>query len=516
MPKLYDLHSIPFEYELGGVQSLATFAALESFDDTAVANGGIVFVETFRDYFQKVVGAVPVSDDATVAPTHSGDGGWYRLVLASPTWRTQAAWYVAFTTGSDEAAGSIAAPLKTFAEFQRRLPLLSQDTTVTFTENTTEVVTGHFGAVSGSDVLSLTLQGDPDILETGTVNVVNAPNPASATNLPGTLTALDGALAAIDWTTLGDGSTKLFVEVTGGANAGFSTPVVGDSGGTTAYTADWTLDDTFGVAANADPIRVLAARTVPSVKIAAENILVTCKYFHLTDQTDFSRVVSTQLLWNGVSLDTARFLSCRFDGAIDANGGWICKLQSCILDVDAGSFSILGGAGSLRLIGCGIDGDLGLTTGVTVLFDGTVVVVGSISLSGTENHDSLNARPQLIVGSQGLGIFGVALSTTGLRVSGGDVRLNGPLYGKTHLVGLSASLGAVISVKSTLSPATTLTLTGTTELSLSVPNGIVAGNVVPVVAGVPVGSAAFTTWANWATVNRQAINFGDMTRISGL
>lgn len=518
--KLYDLHSIPFEFELGGVQSIATFAALESFDDSAVANGGIVFVETFRDYFQKVTGTVPVSDDATQAPTFSGDGGWYRLVLSSPTWRTQATWYIANTTGSDEAVGGALAPLKTFAEFQRRLPKLTQDTTVVFSEDTTETLTGDFSTLSGADAILLTIQGAPDVVVTnGEITAIAAPNPDSGTNLAGTLEADDDLAAPIDWNaTTFDG--RCFVEVITDANnnLGFAVPVIAATGlgNVTAYTPFWFRDTAAGTPAVGDRIRVITPRSAPSMKIDVVGIVVKVKYLYFTDSLTYTKVSAAPFYYDGASIVATQFQQCRFDCFYEANATWNTVLQSCLLDADNGTFGVVGGSGSLRALGCGVMGDLTHSSGVALEFNGAIIMIGSLTVSGTST-DSNDIRPQLLIGTSGLGIFGIALSTTGLKVFGGDVRVNGPLFGKTHLVGASVSLGGAVSVKSTLAANTELSLTGTTQLSLSTPNGIGAGLCVPVVAGIPTGAgAAMATWANWATLNRQAINFGDLSRIVGL
>ncbi len=515
--KLYDLHSIPFEFELGGVLGFATMTALGAYDDAAVADGGLVWVASFRDYCQKIVESpAPAAVDAMVVPTASGDGGWYRLGIASPSWKSQAAWYID-PAGDDEDEGSLASPLATFAEFARRLPVLSQSTTVTLLDDTTEVFTGHFTVEPGTDAIVLSIHGDPEVMVTGTVDVVAAPNPASATNLPGTLTALDGALAAIDWNALGDGTDKHFVEVTGGARVGYTTAIIYSTGGTTAYTPEWTYNDTFVIPLANDPIRVLAGRTLPTMKIVAEGIVVACKYLHFTDITTSTSVVAQPFRWDGATLEASRFEACRFDCAIDATGTWLTKLQACVCDADAGTFSVMGTGGHVRLIGTGVDGDLGHSSAIALMFDGAIIMVGSLAVTGPQSSDGMTLRPQVLVGPQGLGIFGVALSSTGLTVTNADVRVNGALFGKTHLRGLYVTQGAAVSIKSTLTNATTLTLTGTTELSMSTPNGIGAGLVVPIVAGIPTGAgAAIATWANWVTLNKQAINFGDLTRIVGL
>lgn len=514
--KLYDLHSIPFEFEQGGVLPFATMAALGAYDDAAISEGGLVWVESFRDYCQKIVESpAPAAVDAMVVPTATGDGGWYRLGIASPSWRAQATWYINSATGDDENEGTVAAPLATFAEFARSAPVLSQDTLVYQVDDTTEVFTGRFAIAPGSDAVTLSIQGVPDVLTLGTITTVSAPNPASATNLPGVLTASDLTPAPIDWIAL-DGVGKLVVETTNGTHSGYATVVIDSTGGTTAYTPEWTMGELgYEVPTPGDAIRVLGLRTVPSMKIVAEGVVVGVKYIHLTDTTTFSSLACAPFLWDGAALQTSYFDCCWLDCPFDATSTWLTKFQASILDADAGSFTLFG-TGAARWIGAGIDGDFTLSSGVTLFADGTVVRTGSFRIAG-ENSDSTSTRPQLTIGSHGLGIFGSALTTTGLNVVSADVYVGGPLYGKTHLRGLAVSRGGAVSIKSTLVPTTHLTLTGTTELAITTPNGIGAGLVVPIVAGIPTGAgAALATWANWATLNRQAINFGDLTRIVGI
>lgn len=501
-----------------GVTAFADVAALEAFDDASSPNGTVAYVATLRASWSKVVESpAPVGDGITVVPTASGDGGWYRSTVASPSWSSQSAWFVAATSGDDENDGSAADAahaLATVAEFFRRVPVLTESVTVTITEDTTEAITGQIAVAPGVDGIVLSLRGDPIVLETGTINTVSAPNPATATNLPGVLTALDGALAPIDWPTLG-GDGKHFVEVTGGAKAGYATVVIDSTGGTTAYTPEWTyLEQGFEVPAPGDPIRVLQAITCPSIKLLVSGgAVVEVKYLHLTDETTYSSIQAAPFRWDGAAIETTRFDCCRLNGPFNSTGS--SKQQACILDADSGSYTIFG-LGALRLIGCGIDGSLSHSSSTLLFADGTVIMVGTLRISG-DNTDGTSTRPQLSIGTHGLGIFGIALSTTGLTVVNADVVVNGPLYGKTHLRGLSVSRGGALMIKSTLAPATQLTLTGTTELALTTPNGIGAGLVVPIVAGIPTGAgAAIATWANWATLNKQVINFGDLTRIVGI
>lgn len=136
MPTLYDLHSIPFTLDGAGMLSVEDAAALAAYDDAAISSGGLAYVQTYRDYFQKAPGAVPALT-ATIIPTASGDGGWYRLVgMASPTWVEQADWYIDGVAGSDEGSGAIAEPLLTHDEFMRRIGQnqLTQNLTVNFVD----------------------------------------------------------------------------------------------------------------------------------------------------------------------------------------------------------------------------------------------------------------------------------------------------------------------------------------------------------------------------------------------
>ena len=72
--KLYDLHSAPFDFQAGAFLKFATSAALADFDDREVENGGVVYVESYRDYFQKIVESpAPAASPNLIVPTSTGN-----------------------------------------------------------------------------------------------------------------------------------------------------------------------------------------------------------------------------------------------------------------------------------------------------------------------------------------------------------------------------------------------------------------------------------------------------------
>ncbi len=498
----------------GGVLVFATVTALAAYNDASLTNGALVYVESVRSYFSKLIEADPTtSDGITNVRNPSDTASWYRSPVPSPSWKAQASWYVS-NTGSDEALGDApGTALANFAEFVRRLPVLNQDTTVTILDDTTEALIGQFSVDAGVEGIQLIIEGDPEILVASTdITAYAAPNPDSGTNLPGTLQA-----TGIDWNTVNPVDGKSFVQVIAGPRLGVTAPVLYSIGGVTGYTPDWTLEGQgFVQPIVGDLIRVTRARTAPVLRLAAEGLLVVVRNLHLTETQSINRIDASPFAVIGGTPATTRMVNCRIDGVFDAATTFFTSLEACILDTDAGTFSITGTGGQVSLTGSGVDGDLSLSTGVVTTFNGVIVMIGSVSVR-SESSDALSAAPQIIVGSQGLGIFGVAITTTGLTLSNAIARINGPLYGKDHLRGLFLSQGAFASVKSTLAVGTQLSLTGTTEIALSSPPGLVAPNVVRTIAGVPGATAAMNSWATWngANFNRIAVNYADMTRMCG-
>lgn len=126
------------------IESFADIAALAAFDDTRMAAGTLVYVQTLRSYFQKGPFKVVATPTVTEVECLSNAGTWYRLDEPSVSWSVQnlvsttATWYVHPTLGNDENDGSSSVAgggptyvgaLRTVAEVARRLVYLQRGLT---------------------------------------------------------------------------------------------------------------------------------------------------------------------------------------------------------------------------------------------------------------------------------------------------------------------------------------------------------------------------------------------------
>jgi hypothetical protein len=143
--------------------------------------GALAWVASVGAWFRLQIGALAV--DHLTVETASGLAGaqWVRLNLRNPVWEAQTTWAVNTATGSDEAAGTSGAPLKTLSETSRRLAY------ATLTGTT---VTAH-GNVAASDLANWTficktafgfqLIFTPTLLYSGTITTATNAAPAPTT-----------------------------------------------------------------------------------------------------------------------------------------------------------------------------------------------------------------------------------------------------------------------------------------------------------------------------------------------
>lgn len=498
----------------GGMLSFATIGLLAAYNDLALDDGALVYVESVRSYWTKIVEADPgTANGITIVRNLDNTATWYRDPVASLSWQSTVYWEIApAPTGNDENTGGAGDPLATFAEFARRLPVLNSDVSVVFTEDTTEDIVGDFAATS---LYTLTISGLPtNLLVGGLIDTIT--EPAVATNDRGTLVVDDGGVP-VDWNTIDPTGYKVFVEViaTGFAQNPVFPPyktvaVFGSVGATTGYTPFWSHYDTIAVLPNVgDTVRILKPTSINSVNITAKSLNVDFQYLQLSDGSKLNYAQATGLV---------SFRACIMDSVFESITDRT-DFRSCTFDTDAELGLIGGDIGRIIMLGCAHIGHMGVNSSAGRICNGTIVHEGRVSVSGASSTATASVADLRIIGS-GLGIFGDG-TATGLHVDGGFVRVTGNLYGDSHLVGASVERGGAIvfSANAASNPAV-LNLTGTTEVELSVPDGVAAGRVVPVVAGAPnaAAHAPMATWAAWIAppFNLSAINFADLSRITAL
>ncbi len=105
---------------LAVLNSVANAAALAAFPTVALADGFLVYVNTFRTYFVFYgAGTATVDGITTIAGLNGGQ--WQRLAIAHPSWMLQLNWYADSVNGNDENIGDSTHPIKTDDERVRRM-----------------------------------------------------------------------------------------------------------------------------------------------------------------------------------------------------------------------------------------------------------------------------------------------------------------------------------------------------------------------------------------------------------
>lgn len=129
--ELGKVSSASFGYAVTGIDNLTSLAALSTADLSA---GTVYRVNSVGDDYELRKSESYTADSITVVnATDTAANQWVRLGRPSRKWMLQSAWYIDPVSGSDEAAGSISAPIKTMGELDRRWGtgrILPQNTTV--------------------------------------------------------------------------------------------------------------------------------------------------------------------------------------------------------------------------------------------------------------------------------------------------------------------------------------------------------------------------------------------------
>lgn len=460
----------------------ADAAALASAATPGRESGSEAYVATFRSYFRLDRTSVAVPDQKTVIAAVGG-GNWLRQELRDPTWSSQAAWEIDPASGDDENTGEPGAPLQTWAEFVRRVTTLGVSMTVTILDNIAENLVGEFGAVTNG--LTLTVQGNPTVLATGTIAVVANPNPA--TNAEGTLTSASVA----DWTPY----VGRIVECTSGAAATCQTVVMANVAGV-AQIPFWARRTTFSnpLPVAGDTIRVLQLTTAPSAQFVTDNLALIVRYLDLTGTSWLNAIgggstpvfeaceVATVLVLTGLPITL-------FGCSRKAGGSFVGPVRTTF--IGGGWFAALSPQNSGQFVCQG------------------TISYAAVTIGGTGTQDNGNG-PSLEINTGGLGIFNVAGTALAVR-HGGRIGATGAIYGDGNTVGCQVEDGGIMQLTEALTP----TITGVTEIQIDGQATVVP----PLVAGdlaVPAASA-LTTWAQWAAApfNRVAVNYAFTAAATG-
>ena len=117
--------------------------AITAAELATLREGDIVYTTNLRDYWKWLPLSAITSDDITYcAPTvvGAGLGRFERLLLASPDWKLQTAWFIDSTAANNEGDGSGGSPLQSDVELGRRWgqgPVFTSPITVTYLQSPT-------------------------------------------------------------------------------------------------------------------------------------------------------------------------------------------------------------------------------------------------------------------------------------------------------------------------------------------------------------------------------------------
>lgn len=256
-----DTAAPPVDAGTGEALSVANIAALSGV--VSLIDGQEAYVRSVRDRWVSSNRASPPATDGITVVAHSNGGAWRweRLCIAHPSWSKVVDWGIDPVSGSDEAVGTAASPLKTSYELQRRIGMWGQlapqcviqlltdfpfnasfRLSATVPEDTT-------GGATASAFHMLTIRGARAQLATGTLT---ATGPASAFYTP--LTRVGAGARNIIYASGTDfsGYVDKYVRLVDGPAAGYGAWIqVGANG--SAQLTPWCLEHTNDLTTPAAP-----------------------------------------------------------------------------------------------------------------------------------------------------------------------------------------------------------------------------------------------------------------------
>ena len=444
---------------------VANQAALDALSAATMLDGQRVWVDTYKDSFTLTASTQAVA--ANVRRTALGKAGylWIRDGF-SPGWWNQTAWAINVTTGSDEAVGSVAAPLATAAEFRRRM--FERWLPGTETQNVTLALQTD---LADSDYVSmwqamprrnasnqLTVNGTQTVQVggTGVISVAVAIN--RATNVRNTITVpgvnfapFVGLLLRLQGTTT---TTAVIMRDLGANTCELSEQSVNGATGT-GFTAGQTIE------------------VIKGTKIGGAN-LGPSNNFSTFNDIDFDPVGSAQVV-NEASANTALSLNrCRFHGT-----GTV-QLVAASLSLTACSFHDRAALvkGRASFIVCAQVNQSGEGTSITGAYDGTNE---NTAISHMCEASTITLRDDVYFhisgsGSASIGFFNLAAAQLGVNVTQGSLYSCGGTWGSGNnaasvMVQLQQGAGWVVPSFGVM--ATVMTVAGSAGLSIATQSAIV-------------------------------------------
>lgn len=476
------------------VAPVANVAALAALDDTNLYDGQTVFVQTFKQRFTLERTSTLTPDDVSVVDTFSGDGVWVRNLQAVEDWVEQTDWYLDYSAGNDENAGTSLAPIKTIAEWYRRTRGLfaSVITTLHLVGTTWPAADPFLGypltAIKSGIVFMLV--GTRTVSRSGTFTSAGAvPVPAANT----ASTATDNTVANWD-TDIG----KLIV-VTSGATSGSFAWVLKDLTAGVARVTRWaTKPSSTYVTVSAAPANGTTYDVVSMTTIQINRPTISRGAYFWVEDVALTNALETNY-YNNV------FVKTLFANGVSAMGS-SGQAFACLFKTTNPYFEAYG---TMYTSLCGSNGvTITVGAGTRLVLDWWTQQGGSLRVGGPISFVEAGG---FIGFYSDCGIFSatVALDVSNLGVVqiGGS---SGTLYGTSNTTVAQPRSRGNIFIRSGYTP----TITGTTEISWV--NGI--SQIPEMVPGSPStlqNAANCNTWALWAAApfSRRCVNFRDQAAI---
>jgi len=411
-------------------------------------------------------------------------------------WSYQASWKIDPSKGLDTNIGTPAAPIKTWAEFRRRVALLAVSMNVLIASDLPEVIDGSFGAAPGVTDPVLTIEGVPTVLVAGsTASTFVAPNPGANTKGTTAITGVDLSLYV-----------KNFLRIVGSSQV---VPITGSSGQTAThgYWAAPVFD--LSTPANGTAVEVISIPTALTVQIESR-IPVTVKYIRCSD-SNFNRIPCISAAFYKLpDADLVSWLACGFVGNVRTRG--VLNLFSGC-HIDGSGFGLIPSDNHpMYWLGGGSTGNISASSGGHVIFDGFVITdstngTGLVVSAGTLVEES----------PKGLGVFATKANADGILVQTmGVYRSYGSsvsTWGVNTRYGVNVTGGGRFASAGASLPS----ITGATgDLIVDGATALVAP---PTAGGVWAGAVDLTGingagWTKWSNGGKKFVHYGTLSSIT--
>jgi hypothetical protein len=520
-----------------GVSSIANLSLVS---DVALADGAEVKVDTLGQpwVLHKAMTGTPdgitVAYALSAAVTPANPGRWMRKLIEVPQWSDQAVWYVDPAAANDEGLGTVGSPLKTMAEWCRRVRILKAPPTTGVAAYTINLLgdipstdefrpcAGMDASVNGDNVIDIVIVGQRTSTASG--NFVGAPT----ATVPAANTQATVDLGIDVGTTPANFLGKHIVSQPGGAGtviySAAITRIPGGGGTTVAQTSEFaamtdtgTYVITPGAPANLDAFDIVTFTQFNAGMDCMGTSIARYRFADVWLKDGGGVVQARDVSFSFNRCRVSRIVNPAFGGAMTF---FLCSFSGELAGVP--TYLDYPVFGPMAVVGCGclkikfrpvaIGGYSGLDFVDSHIEDGGIYAfsTATVSVFGGGAGASVAAAGFFTVSAglaaKGLGIF--RSPDDGIKLGrGAQAWIGAVLYGSGNTVaGVNVLDGGHMHIIAAVVP----TITGAAEIAMD------GGASIPViVAGLPAAGGVLTTWAlGWvAGYGRNAHNLVNGSRI---